>query len=246
MYNQNEFEINEHGNVIVTLEEGAEVNYGRLRLITSESGRMLVTDLRNYGDVVEIFGSESLSMELFDGRANFKLTIQVGDEGLAGTFRFWPVVNEDVDPLCRLFAVQTGKRVTVESMARILAAYEGWDRGQESVEKSHGLDNYYEGIDPDVIEATTWPRIEMTFDLAKAILAESIRDELRDHAFGDKELYWRNKYGHLIATGYYGRDSTDCAMAGFDVHFDGVEARELVGLGTLGDVERNDSLDDNE
>lgn len=246
MYNQNEFEINEHGNVIVTLEEGAEVNYGRLRLITSESGRMLVTDLRNYGDVVEIFGSESLSMELFDGRANFKLTIQVGDEGLAGTFRCWPVVNEDVDHLCRLFAVQTGKRVTVESMARILAAYEGWDRGQESVEKSHGLDNYYEGIDPDVIEATTWPRIEMTFDLAKAILAESIRDELRDHAFGDKEICWRNNYGQLVATGYVGSSGAECGMAGFDVSFSEAEARELARLGTLGNVERNDSMDDDE
>lgn len=246
MYNQNEFEINEHGNVIVTLEEGAEVNYGRLRLITSESGRMLVTDIRNYGDVVEIFGSESLSMELFDGRANFKLTIQVGDEGLAGTFRFWPVVNEDVDPLCRLFAVQTGKRVTVESMARILAAYEGWDRGQESVEESHGLDNYYEGIDPDVIEATTWPRIEMTFDLAKAILAESIRDELRDHAFGDKEIYWRNSYGHQVATGYIGSSGAECGMAGFDISFSEAEARELAKLGTLGQVERNDSMGDDE
>lgn len=244
MYNQNEFEINEHDNVIVTLEEGAEVNYGRLRLITSESGRMLVTDLRNYGDVVEIFGSESLSMEPFDGRANFKLTIQVGDEGLAGTFRCWSVVNEDVDHLCRLFALRTGKRVIVESMARILAAYEG--EGYNVIVKSHGLDHFYKDINSIVIEATTWPRIEMTLELAKAILAESIRDELRDHAFGDKELYWRNKYGHLVATGYYGRDSTECSMAGFDAHFSGDEAMELVRLGKLGEVERNDSLDDNE
>ena len=80
MYNENEFYIDSNNNVIVAVDEGIEINYGRLRLITSESGRLLVTDLRNYGDIVEIFNEESLSMEPFDGRANFKLTIQVAGD----------------------------------------------------------------------------------------------------------------------------------------------------------------------
>lgn len=246
MYNENAFYIDSNNNAIVAVDEGIEINYGRLRLITSESGRMLVTDLRNYGDIVEIFNEESLSMEEFDGRANFKLTIQVGDDGLAGSFRFWPVVNEDIDHLCRLVAVQSGKRVTVEAESRVLAVYDGTDRGCEVEGKSHGLDHFYEGIDPSLIEATTWPRVEMTFDLAKEILIKSIRDELRDHTFGDKELYWRNKFGHLIATGYISSSDSDCGMAGFDVIFTGSEARELAKLGTLGQVERNDSMDDDE
>lgn len=240
MYNENSFHIDSNNNVIVIDDEGIEINYGRLRLITSESGRLLVTDLRNYGDIVEIFREESLSMEPFDGRANFKLTIQVGDDGLAGSFRFWPVVNEDVDPLCRLFTIETGKEVTVHSMARNLSVYDGY----EQKDKSHGLDHFYEDIDPSVIETTTWPRVEMTFDLAREILNESIRDELRDHAFGDKEIYWRNNYGHMVATGYVGPRRVECGMAGFDVSFSEEEARRLARLGTLGNVERNDSMDD--
>ena len=242
MYNENEFYIDSNNNVIVAVDEGIEINYGRLRLITSESGRLLVTDLRNYGDIVEIFNEESLSMEPFDGRANFKLTIQVGDDGLAGSFRFWPVVNEDVDPLCRLFTIATGKEVTVHSMARNLSVYDGY----EQKDKSHGLDHFYEGIEPSIIEATTWPRIEMTFDLAREILKESIRDELRDRAFGDKEIYWRNNYGQLVATGYVGSSGSECGMAGFDVSFSEAEARDLACLGTLGEVERNDSMGDDE
>ena len=246
MYNENSFHTDSNNNVIVTDEKGNQINYGWLRLITSESGRMLVTDFRNYGYVVETFGEESLSMEPFDGRANFKLIIQVGDDGMAGSFRFWPVFNEDVDHLCRLVAVQSGKRVTVEAKSRVLAVYDGRDRGCEMEGKSHGLDHFYEGIDPSLIEATTWPRVEMTFDLAKEILKECTRDELRDHAFGDKELYWKDKFGHLIATGYVSSSDSDCGMTGFDVIFTGSEARELAKLGKLGQVERNDSMEDDD
>ena len=242
MYNENSFHTDSNNNVIVTDEKGNQINYGWLRLITSESGRMLVTDLRNYGYVVEAFGEESLSMESFDGRANFRLTIQVGDERLADNFRFWAVVNDDIDPLCRLFTTVTGNEVTVHSMARNLAVYDGY----ENKEKSHGLDHFYEDIDPSVIEATTWPRIEMTFDLAREILKESIRDELRDHAFGDKEICWRNNYGQLVATGYVGSSGAECGMTGFDDSFSEAEARELARLGTLGEVERNDSMGDDE
>jgi len=242
MYNQNEFYQDNNDNVIITDAEGIKINYGRLRLIGTESGMMFVTDLRNYGDVVEIFMTDSLSMEKFDGRANFKLTIEVGDQGAADYIRMWPVLNEDVDRLCRILTVATGKIVKVLSMARILAIYDG----HEEKDKSHGLDHFYEDVEVDVLEATTWPRLEMTYDLASTILSESIRDELRDHAFGDKEIYWRDNHGHPVATGYSGYSGDEVGMCGFDIIFTEEEARKLVGLGTLGEVERNDSGGDEE
>lgn len=240
MNNQHEFYIDSNENVIVTVEEGVEINYGRLRLIGTESGMMFVTDLRNYGDMVEIFMEDSLSMEKFDGRANFHLTIEIGERGENNFVRLWPVLNEDVDRLCRVLTVETGNIVEVSHEGHVLAIYDS----HELKDQSHNLDYFDSEATPDVIEATTWPRLEMYFGLAAKILSESIRDELRDHAFGDKEIYWRNNYGHLVATGYVGPRRADCGMAGFDVSFSEKEARELVRLGTLGNVERNDSMDD--
>ncbi len=240
MYNQNKFHHDNNDNVIVTDDEGLEINYGRLRLISTESGMMFVTDLRNYGDMVEIFMKDSLSMEPFDGRANFHLTIEIGERGESNFVRLWPVINEDVDRLCRVLTVETGDIVEVSHEGHVLAIYDL----HELKEQSHNLDYFNSEATPDVLEATTWPRLEMDFDLAAKILSESIRDELRDHAFGDKEIYWRNNYGHQVATGYVGSSGAECGMAGFDVSFSEAEARELAKLGTLGQVERNDSLDD--
>lgn len=240
MYNENLFHTDINNNVIVTDDEGNQINYGWLRLITSESGRMLVTDIRNYGYVVEAFGEESLSMEPFDGRANFHLTIEIGERGESNFVRLWPVLNEDVDYLCRLLTVETGNIVEVSHEGHALATYDS----HELKEQSHNLDYFNSEATPDVLEATTWPRLEMDFDLAANILSESIRDELRDHAFGDKEICWRNNYGQLVATGYVGSSGAECGMSGFDVSFSEAEARELARLGTLGNVERNDSMDD--
>ena len=240
MYNENSFHTDSNNNVIVTDEKGNQINYGWLRLITSESGRMLVTDIRNYGYVVEAFGEESLSMEPFDGRANFHLTIEIGERGESNFVRLWSVLNEDVDHLCRVLTVETGNIVEVSHEGHVLATY---DR-HELKEQSHNLDYFNSEATPDVLEATTWPRLEMDFGLAAKILSESIRDELRDHAFGDKEIYWRNNYGHMVATGYVGPRRVECGMAGFDVSFSEEEARHLARLGTLGNVERNDSMDD--
>lgn len=240
MYNENSFHIDSDNDVIVIDDECNQINYGWLRLITSESGRMLVTDIRNYGYVVEAFGEESLSMEPFDGRANFHLTIEIGERGESNFVRLWPVFNEDVDCLCRLLTVETGNIVEVSHEGHVLATYDN----HELKEQSHNLDYFDSEATPDVLEATTWPRLEMDFDLAANILSESIRDELRDHAFGDKEICWRNNYGQLVATGYVGSSGAECGMAGFDVSFSEAEARELARLGTLGNVERNDSMDD--
>ena len=242
MYNENSFHIDSNNDVIVIDDECNQINYGWLRLITSESGRMLVTDIRNYGYVVEAFGEESLSMEPFDGRANFHLTIEIGERGENNFVRLWPVLNDDVDRLCRVLAVETGDIVEVSHEGHVLAVYDP----HELKEQSHNLDYFDSEATPDVLEATTWPRMEMDFDLAAKTLSESIRDELRDHAFGDKEICWRNNYGQLVATGYVGSSGAECGMAGFDVSFSEAEARELAKLGTLGQVERNDSMGDDE
>lgn len=239
MHNLNEFTEDQYGNFIIE-HDGVEVNYGRLRLIGTESGMMFVTDLRNYGDMVEIFMEDSLSMEKFDGRANFHLTIEIGERGESNFVRLWPVLNEDVDRLCRVLTVETGNIVEVSHEGHVLAVY---DR-HELKEQSHNLDYFNSEVAPDAVEATSWPRLEMDFDLAAKILSESIRDELRDHAFGDKEIYWRDQHGHQVATGYYGSSGVEVGMCGFDINFSEEEARQLVGLGTLGEVQRNDSQGD--
>lgn len=83
----------------------------------------------------------------------------------------------------------------------------------------------------------------ITFDQAKELLSTSNRSELRDHAFGDREVYFEDAQGNEIAAGYY-------AMTCCDVEFNdgtcfsGEEARILIKMGKLINVERNDSQDD--
>lgn len=85
----------------------------------------------------------------------------------------------------------------------------------------------------------------MNLEEAKKLLEDSTRSELRDHAFGDREVFWE-KDGQTIATGYFGGGQ---GSVSFDVgdeipddttSFDGEEARELSSLGKLGEIGRND------
>jgi hypothetical protein len=234
MNTQHEFYENGRDCVIVTTDD-LEVDYGRIRTIETESGFKFVTDITNYGDVIETFRLESLAMGKFDGEANFDLLIIVGDT-VESKFRIWPTNNADVDRLCRLLTAQTGDVVTVEAKSRILAVY---DRSEQK-EKSHGLDHFYLDADPADIEATTWPRAEFTYDDAVKLLSTAIRDELRDHAFGDREIYWTNEFEHQVATGYVGSGGCEIDFLGFDVHFEEDQYRDLINLGQVGKVERND------
>jgi len=79
----------------------------------------------------------------------------------------------------------------------------------------------------------------MTFEEAKAILNTCVREELRDHAFGDREIYW-TRDGQEIAFGYSG-SSVSFGFSGDDTVFSDDEVRELLRCGSLGTVERNDS-----
>jgi hypothetical protein len=77
----------------------------------------------------------------------------------------------------------------------------------------------------------------MTLQEAVELLSSCVRHELRDHAFGDSEVYWR-KDGQNVATGYFGGDSSSVCI-GQEV-FKGADALKLLECGQVGQVERND------
>ena len=77
-----------------------------------------------------------------------------------------------------------------------------------------------------------------TIDQVKARLSECVRSELRDHAFGDAEVYWTLN-DEEIASGYFGLDACEIYVDGLKLVGD--EARQLRQCGTLGKVERNDA-----
>lgn len=77
----------------------------------------------------------------------------------------------------------------------------------------------------------------MTFDEAKTLLASCKREELCDHAFGDREFYWMRE-GKEVAYGYAGK-LYEVAIG--DTHFGGDEAKELASLGANVNTSRNDT-----
>lgn len=80
----------------------------------------------------------------------------------------------------------------------------------------------------------------MDLEEAKTLLSGAIRHELRDHAFGDTEVYWVLK-GKEIATGYFGGGTADVSIiSNSNTSFEGEDARALRNLGEMGDVARND------
>lgn len=78
-------------------------------------------------------------------------------------------------------------------------------------------------------------------DAAIALLSTATREELRDHAFGDCEVYWRVD-GHEVGYGYFGGDHCSVTVNPNEpVTFKGADAQQLRHIGKLGLVERNDS-----
>jgi len=79
----------------------------------------------------------------------------------------------------------------------------------------------------------------LSFEEAKALLSTCTRSELRDHAFGDREIYFEDAAGNAVAEGYSGSGDVSIEISGS--HFVGIEAQQLILLGHVGAVERNDS-----
>jgi hypothetical protein len=83
----------------------------------------------------------------------------------------------------------------------------------------------------------------MEFEEAKKVLEDCTRSELRDHAFGDREVFWE-KDGKVVAEGYFGSSMSDYVTIDVEgdttYSFTNDDARSLMNAGTLGTVGRND------
>jgi len=78
-----------------------------------------------------------------------------------------------------------------------------------------------------------------TIEEAEAYLKDSVRQELRDHAFGDAEVLWY-KDGNEVANGYFSGSQADISVPFFSLKLKGDEARKLRYCGVEGRVDRND------
>lgn len=218
-------------------DNGTSRDFGRLRTYETESGLKFAADLVYYGDLVEAFALESMSKASFDGDINVLLRIEVGDEGDNGFMVIWVCDNDTVDRLCRTLGIATGLKVIVYCDDFELVNY----YCGENTADSKTIVHYVPDADDELIANTSWPRDTIDFERACAILSECTKDELRDHAFGDREITWYNKYDQTVASGYSGRDGREVTFCGFDAYFEGSDASVLIDLGSLADVERNDS-----
>lgn len=81
----------------------------------------------------------------------------------------------------------------------------------------------------------------MDVEIAKEVLNTCERRELRDHAFGDSEVFWVLD-GKKIADGYFGKSSAYVTInSDPSVKFENEEARQLQECGTLAKIDRNDT-----
>jgi hypothetical protein len=86
------------------------------------------------------------------------------------------------------------------------------------------------------------PRSPLTLEEIVKILEACTREELRDHTFGDVEVYWM-KGGKEVAVGYFGSSSRH--VGGIDAatghwFFKDADADRLRRCGKLDRVDRND------
>jgi hypothetical protein len=77
----------------------------------------------------------------------------------------------------------------------------------------------------------------MDFETAKTFLNNSVRSELRDHAFGDVEMFW-SRGKEEVGTGYFGGGTSEVYVQG--TTFTGQEAHDLRKCGVEGEIHRND------
>jgi len=96
-------------------------------------------------------------------------------------------------------------------------------------------------VDNNVFSNETPNTGALTFEEAKNLLGMCKRYESRDHAFNDREVYWRRN-GEEVADGYFGGGTGEVY-----IHeefgggtFIGEEARALVARGIDPEIGRND------
>lgn len=85
----------------------------------------------------------------------------------------------------------------------------------------------------------------MTIEIVKEVLAKCIRSELRDHYFGDREISWQLN-GKDVAEAYMGKEA-EFHFTHNGIEFDTKNSNlisDLIKLGTIGNIERNDSTGD--
>lgn len=87
----------------------------------------------------------------------------------------------------------------------------------------------------------------MDVEYAKTLLRGCVRAELRDHAFGDAEVFWIDEHKREVATGYFGGDDSSVTVNDLEdetgqtfYFFKGEDARALRECGTEGPISRND------
>ena len=80
---------------------------------------------------------------------------------------------------------------------------------------------------------------------AKELLKNSFKSQLRDHYFGDREIYWEDGNGNSIAEGYAGSSGIEVSVnfPNGDTHcFTDNDAEELDKVNCkIKAIERNDS-----
>lgn len=81
--------------------------------------------------------------------------------------------------------------------------------------------------------------MSITLERAMEQLSACVRHELRDHYFGDREIYWIDDKHVTVAEGYEGNDGVSVYIGG--VTFKAEDARQLLSCGARGDIERNDT-----
>ena len=91
----------------------------------------------------------------------------------------------------------------------------------------------------------------MTLEEAKKLLSQWERGELRDHAFGDREITWWDSNRNVRADGYSGSTGIFVSILADEdnedgwrdsiADFEGREAYQLLSCGSEGLGERNDS-----
>lgn len=91
-------------------------------------------------------------------------------------------------------------------------------------------------------EHNVFENTPLTLQDAIKLLGRCTRYESRDHAFGDREVFWRDIDGEEVADGYFGGGS-----ANVYIHeqfgggaFEGSDARNLVQCGRDSVIGRND------